>query len=168
MKYGIFALGLVALAGTANAAFFVEAEANNTPGTANFVGVYAPPGDAFLVDGTLPVGDVDYFRFSVTGAAEIKAAVYGRPDSTAGDSFMYLLAADGTTILESDDDDNIGFFSSLEKNVAAGTYFLKVDRFAGTPAFEYKLVVGINVVPAPASLGLLGLGGMVASRRRRA
>ncbi|MBL8762730.1 MAG: hypothetical protein JNM07_00485 [Phycisphaerae bacterium] len=172
MKFSLIGLaGIVAAASTSQAAFFLEAEGNNTSGTANPVGVYAPPGDAFLVDGSIsPLGDQDWFIFSVTGPAEIKAAVYGRPNSTIGDSFLELYDA-VPALITSDDDDNIGKFSSLEANVPAGTYYLRVlagPRSTSIDAtFDYKLVVGINIVPAPGSLCVAGLGGLMAARRKR-
>jgi len=46
--------------------------------------------------------------------------------------------------------------------LAAGTYYLSVDGFFGaTNTYD------LSVVPAPSAMALLGLGGLVAGRRRR-
>ena len=69
-------------------------------------------------------------------------------------------------------------------DLAAGTYYLCFsgfgDAFSGSvdtdelfdgighsENFDYKLAVGFSVVPAPASVAMLGLGGLAAARRRR-
>lgn len=175
-KNAIIALAAVAgAAGLANATLFFESEPNNTLLTANDVGSYDRPGDAFAVDGRLGGrgGDVDWYRFEVTEGATINAAVYGRPSSEDGDSLLGLFASDGSTITV-DDDDNIGLYSSVEAIVPAGVYYLAVtgfldDDFDGghTQTFGYKLVVGLNI-PAPASLAGFGILGLAAARRRRA
>jgi uncharacterized protein (TIGR03382 family) len=36
-----------------------------------------------------------------------------------------------------------------------------------TQSFDYKFVVGFNVVPTPGAAALLGLGGLMLARRRR-
>jgi hypothetical protein len=89
-----------------------------------------------------------------------------------------------------------GFMSSLiTANLAAGTYFLVVTgdndsgTTVGTPAlpdgwnggaapvqgqgvghgenFDYKFLVGFNIIPTPGATALLGLGALAAGRRRR-
>lgn len=49
-------------------------------------------------------------------------------------------------------------------SLAAGTYYLSIDGWANATN-SYQLV--LNGVPTPASAALLGLGGLVATRRRR-
>ncbi|QOI99092.1 MAG: pre-peptidase C-terminal domain-containing protein [Phycisphaeraceae bacterium] len=161
--------GVLAAAGSAQAGFFVEVESNDTLATANFVGSYSFPGDGFVVDGAIsPSTDEDWFRFSVDDATQIRVAIFGRPNSSSGDSFLELFDGAGS-LVASDDDSGINLFSALEYNTAgAGTYFLRVTSFRGASSFEYKMVVGLNVAPTPGSLALAGLGALVATRRRRA
>ena len=161
-------LGAAALAGVASADFYIEQEPNDTLALANNVGSYQAPGDAFLVDGSInPLADQDWFVFTVSGASQMRLAVYGRPDSSPpADSFLELFDGAGN-LLASDDDSNINLFSSLEYNsTAGGTYYIRVTSFQGATSFDYKLIVGLNIVPAPASMALLGLGGLALRRRR--
>jgi len=58
---------------------------------------------------------------------------------------------------------NVGSSTDNIFNVTAGTS----GNFGGNPLANFGLKV-LTDVPAPASLGLLGLGGLVAARRRRA
>ena len=50
----------------------------------------------------------------------------------------------------------------IVSGLAAGTYWFSVDGF-GTATNTYTL----SVVPAPSGMALLGLGGLIAGRRRR-
>lgn len=172
-------LALVAaggFAGLAQAGLVVETESNDSFSTANFIGNFTPPGDAVVVDGgihNLQTGapDQDWFSFSVSNSADMVLSIYGLPDSTHGDSFVQLYAADGTTVLAQDDDSGLGLFSSFEKQIAAGNYFIRVSASPNATAdnrqFDYKMVVGFNVTPAPSTMMLAGLGGLVVGRRRR-
>jgi hypothetical protein len=171
------ALALAAMAGVSQAALFVESEANNTLATADFIGSYAAPGDGIVVDGTITPGDVDWFCFTITDpAAYVVSAAFALPTSTAGDDgFMGLFDSSGT-LLESDDDDNIGFMPALEfAGLTAGTYYIALTGFGDpdfngsghTENFAYKMVIGLNLIPTPGAVALLGLGGLAAARRRR-
>ncbi len=70
----------------------------------------------------------------------------GSYDST-GD-YSIIGASDSVTIL----------------NAAAGTYYINVDS---TMFSEGAYELSVSAVPAPGSLALLGLGGLLAHRRRR-
>lgn len=209
MKIALSALVLAAAAGAANASIFFETEANNTMGTANFVGVFNAPGEGILIDGSITpgtvapaggvgtAGDVDWFSFTVTGNTTFVASIFAIINSNAGnaapDSQLILTDAAGN-ILDSDDDDNTGFMSSLSAiTLTAGTYFIGVtgyddanlngtspggpvlpDGWNGntqvsghTENWTYKLIIGLNIVPTPGAAALLGLGGLAAARRRR-
>ena len=162
-------VGVSALAGVASADFYIESEPNNSLATANNVGSYSYPGDAFLVDGSIsPATDQDWFCFTVSDASQIRIAIYGRPNSNPpADSYLELFDAGGT-LLAFDDDSNINLFSSLEYNSAAGgTFYIRVTSFQGGTAFDYKMITGLNIVPAPASMAMLGLAGLAMGRRRR-
>lgn len=207
MKIAISALVLAAAAGAANASIFFETEANNTMATANFVGAFGAPGEGILIDGSITpgtsgstgqpgtAGDVDWFSFTVTGQTTFVASIFAIINSNGPgvgipDSQLILTDAAGN-ILAADDDENVGFMSSLNTiTLAAGTYHIGVtgyndmdlgfsgpilpDGFDGTTQINgheqnwtYKLIIGLNIVPTPGAAALLGLGGLAASRRRR-
>jgi hypothetical protein len=161
-------LGAAALAGVASADYYIEQEPNNSLATANNVGSYTAPGDAFLVDGTIaPSADQDWFVFTVSDAAQMRISVFGRPNSDPpADSYLELYDGAGT-LIAFDDDSNINLFSSIEYNSAAGgTFYVRVTSFQGGTSFDYKLIVGLNIVPAPASVAVLGLATLGLRRRR--
>lgn len=149
-----------------------------TPGTAQ-----APTG----APGT--PGDVDWFSFTVTGQTTFVASIFAiiNNGTNTPDSMLVLTDAQGN-ILANDDDSNVGNMSSLDTIVLnAGTYFIGVtgyndtangtalpDGYTGTTQLSghtenwtYKLIIGLNIVPTPGAAALLGLGGLVAGRRRR-
>lgn len=165
----ILACGIAGLAGAAQAGIILESEPNNSLLTANFCGSYVPPGDSFLVDGGISVlRDEDWFKFTVSGPSQIVASTYGRPDSNPpADSFLELFDSNGVQ-LAFDDDSGINNFSSLSFNtLTGGDYYLRVTAFNNQTTFDYKLVVGMNIVPAPASLMVLAGGVLGFGRRRR-
>jgi MYXO-CTERM domain-containing protein len=90
----------------------------------------------------------------------------GGPDSVGdGDIDLYLWADNTATVLI---DSGISTDSNELVEVAAlaaGKYYVSIDGWFGA-GNAYKLTV--NGVPTPASAALLGLGGLVATRRRRA
>jgi len=136
-------------------------------------------------------GDVDWFTFTVTGTSTVVASIFSL-NNTMADSQLWLVGSNGTTILAYNDNGNPGggspYMSSLiQFNLAPGTYFLAIsgyndgnasnlpDGFAGnttqlsghTQSFDYKFLVGFNVIPTPGATALLGLGGLAIARRRR-
>lgn len=166
-----------------------ETESNDTTATANFLGTFMPPGGSVVVDGFKSVGDVDWFEFELSAMSTLTISTIGSTDLGA-DTQLQLVAGDGVTIIEFDDDDGPGLFSSLAvTGLAAGNYYIGVSSYAdvtfssGTTTlfdgideltgvataeeFDYKLSIAANLVPAPASAALLGLGGLAAVRRRR-
>jgi uncharacterized protein (TIGR03382 family) len=162
-------VGALALAGAASANFYIESEPNNSLATADDVGAYIAPGAAFLVDGSInPSTDQDWFKFSISDAAQIRIAIYGRPDSAPpADSFLELFDAGGN-LLAFDDDGNINLFSSIEYNSnAGGDFYIRVTSFQGATSFDYKMIVGLNIIPTPGSLALMGMGALALGRRRR-
>lgn len=153
-----------------------------TPGT-----VQSPTG----APGT--AGDVDWFSFTVSGNTTFVASIFAIINSNAGgatpDSQLIITNSSGA-VLAFDDDNNVGFMSSIDTlALTAGTYFIGVtgyndlniggtvqlpDGFTGdtqlsghTENWTYKLIIGLNIVPTPGAAALLGLGGLVAGRRRR-
>ena len=123
-----------------------EVEPNNTPGTAQ---VLTSAENCFIVQGAVtPSGDLDYYRVNNVPAGA-KAWFYTDTGGTlvAGDrdSFIDILAADGTTVIEGDDDDGTGnggdtttetgFASSIAGSTltAGGTYYFRVRGFGTFP-----------------------------------
>lgn len=168
MKIVLGTMAAMAAAGSAQAGFFVESEPNNSLATANFVGSYSFPGDGFIVDGSInPSTDEDWFRFTVDNATQIRIAIFGRPNSNTGDSFLELYDGVGT-LLAFDDDSNVNLFSALEYNsTGPGTFYFRITSYLGQTSFDYKTIVGLNVAPTPGSFALAGMGGLLAIRRRR-
>ena len=158
-----------------------ESESNNTLGTANDLGLFDVPGGSIAVDGVLATGDVDWFEFELANTASLSFfAAFG----TEGDGLMQIVAAGGD-VLAFDDDSGVGLMPAIQlDDLAAGIYYIGFSGFgdvdSGSVAsdeladgvghdeeFAYKLSVGFTVVPAPSSMALLGMGGMIATRRRR-
>jgi len=123
-----------------------ESEPNNTFGTAD-----ALSGSAGSIKASLFAGiagsqgtDVDFYSFTTTVAgAKIYAAVVNSQASSQ-DTVLAVLASDGTTVLELDDQDGSfgGSSSSIAGTVlgAAGTYYLRVTDFSTTaPISTYSL-----------------------------
>ncbi len=118
----------------AGQAYAGEVEPNGTSATATPLA-----GTNLVVRANLfPNGDIDFFSFSATAGDRIYAATmtsFSAGNST--DSQLTLLASDGTTTIEFDDDN--GSFAALSSSIAGatipttGTYFLRVNDFtAGT------------------------------------
>jgi len=75
--------------------------------------------------------DIDYFSFIVTEASSVIVETSG----PSGDTRMWLLDSDGSTVLAFDDDGGTGFFSRIEEACDAdvlmpGTYYIRVDEYA--------------------------------------
>lgn len=207
MKTVLAAALVAALAGSASAAIAFDPEflgfgtnVNNTIATASPLGTFAPPGEGILVDGSITpgtaqtAGDVDWFSFTIAppNNGVMVASIFtltGSNTAAANDTFLMLADGQGN-ILAFNDDDNVGFNSSLAPvTLAAGTYYIGITGFGDTTGttlpdgfvpgaagagqaghagnFTYKLIIGLNVVPTPGSAALLGLGALAAGRRRR-
>jgi subtilisin-like proprotein convertase family protein len=131
-------------------AFFNETEPNDTAATAN-----ALPGSQAVVYGNIPAGDYDYFSFTANAGDRVYAAVQTQWSNASGDSRLDVMASDGTTSLEFDDDN--GSFSSLASAIggtiipAAGTYYVRVYGYSATTVITpYYLHVRVQSgTPAP-------------------
>lgn len=168
--------------GVAQAGLFSETEVNNTLALANGLGSFSSPGGSVLIDGNVGSNDVDWFSFTLTQTSSL--SIFAAFSANNGDGIMQVVAAGGD-VIAFDDDSGVGFMPALQlTSLAAGTYYVGLSGFGDadassvgtdtlmdgighTEAFSYKLTVGFTVIPAPSALALVGLGGLVATRRRR-
>lgn len=170
------------IAGTAQAGLFSEVESNNTLGTANDLGSFSAPGGSVIIDGVIEQGDVDWFQFTLTDTASI--SVFAGFSFSDGADGILQVVADGGDVIGFDDDSGVGFMPALQiADLAAGTYFVGMSGFGDVGSgsvdsddlasgdhsqnFGYKLNIGFTIVPAPSAMALLGMGGLVMTRRRR-
>jgi subtilisin-like proprotein convertase family protein len=110
-----------------------ETEPNDTTATAN-----ALAGTEVVLLGTInPAADVDYYSFTANAGDHVSVATmtsWSNGGST--DTIVSIIASDGTTVLESDDDS--GSFSGTSSAIsgtvipAAGTYYISVDGISTT------------------------------------
>lgn len=110
---------------------------NSTPATATLLNAAET-----RINGNLyPNGDIDYYSFQANAGDRIYAATmtsFSAGNST--DSQLTLIASDGTTIIEFDDDN--GIYASLSSSIAGatipatGTYYLRVNDFTSGTTSE--------------------------------
>lgn len=110
-----------------------EVEDNNTAVTATVLS-----GTEGVVQGNIfPNADTDFYAFTAQAGDRVYAATqtsFSASQST--DSVLELLAGDGTTVIEMDDED--GTLGASSSSIAgtvltvAGTYYLKVRHFSAT------------------------------------
>lgn len=116
--------------------------------------------------------DVDFYCVSIDG--DWSATTVG---GAGWDTMLALYQIDGVTQIISNDD-SVGLQSTIAGNLPAGDYMLGITRFAdfewndagGQGTSPYAIFCqGISYceVPAPGAVALLGLGGLLAGRRRR-
>ncbi|MFT3742848.1 MAG: PPC domain-containing protein [Pyrinomonadaceae bacterium] len=118
----------------AGVGFSGEVEPNGTTATASPIA-----GSQAVVKAPLyPNGDVDFYSFTANAGDRIYvAAMTSNSAGSSTDSQVTVIASDGTTTLEFDDDN--GSFAGLSSTIAGvtipsnGTYYIKVNDFtAGT------------------------------------
>jgi hypothetical protein len=129
--------------------------------SSGFTNVVLAPGDAPLA--ISPAGDEDWFSFVAPAGARVWAFVdtggLQQPGANSRDSQVALFAADGTRLIEADDDDGTGNDcdetiepeGDLASAIAGrtlpegGTYYLRVRSFAEDNIIvPYKLYVAIT------------------------
>ncbi len=183
MKITIMTLGIAAFATAASAgSYFNEVEPNNTLAMANDIGVFSAPGGSVAINGYLDTNDVDWYSFTLNDTASL--SFFAAFSTGGGDGIMQIVAAGGD-VIAFDDDSGIGLMPAIEiADLAAGSYYIGFSGFGDVDAssvdtneladgsghdenFGYKLSVGFTIVPAPGSLALLGMGGVLIGRRRR-
>ena len=118
-----------------------EVEPNGTSATATPIA-----GTSAIVEGNVfPNGDVDFYSFTAAAGDRIYAATMTSFSASASvDSVLDLIASDGTTVLETDNDD--GSFGTTSSSISgftiptAGTYFLRVRHSSATSQLRpYRL-----------------------------
>jgi subtilisin-like proprotein convertase family protein len=127
-------------------AFVTEIESNNTYTTA----MALPNTNLVLLGKVYPNADVDYYAFTTNAGDRVYAAVQTSfSASGSNDSVLDLLASDGVTIIESDNDD--GSFGGLSSSIAgarlpaSGTYYLRVRHSNATSQLRpYQLQVRVQ------------------------
>ena len=120
--------------------FVQEIEPNNTTATAQSIA-----GSAVINGNIFPVGDNDVFSFTAAGGDRVYAATMTSFSPSGGDTVLDVISTDGTTVLETDDEDGSlnGNSSSISGTLlpAPGTYFIRVRGFspATTQIRPYRL-----------------------------
>ncbi|MCU1266309.1 MAG: Peptidase domain protein [Acidobacteria bacterium] len=134
-----------------------ETEPNNSAATANALNLASQP--CAIVTGSInPGGDLDFFTFTAAAGSRvwIETDTGGTQNAgaTSRDTVIDLLAADGTTVIENDDDDGTGNGGdgTIETGLASmiggrtlttgGTYFIRVRAFSATAIINpYRMFV---------------------------
>lgn len=157
---------------------------NITNGNFN-LGVANPNGVTSSTFGSNVAGGLDFYSISLPyGVSNLGDFLNietsaGADNSTAYDSEIAIYDGAGNFITTDDDGADVGLFSrlNLTSGLAAGNYTIVVGGFntifgttlsqitPGAAAGTYSL--DVTYVPAPASVAFLGLGALVAGRRRR-
>jgi uncharacterized repeat protein (TIGR01451 family) len=106
-------------------------------------------GAAWVRANIYPGGDVDWYAIPLQAGDRVYAATNTSKPVASTDSVLTLLAPDGTTVIEEDDDD--GTFGGLSSSIAGatapanGTYFLRVRGFGtNTTIRPYDLYVQVR------------------------
>jgi len=139
-----------------------ETEPNDTSGTATAL-TFTPT--AITTAAINPGGDLDFYTFTAPAGSrvwiETDTGGVQNAGATSRDTIVDLLAADGTTVVENDDDDGTGNGGdgTIETGLASiiagrtlttgGTYFIRVQAFSATGIVNpYRLFVSLTNVAA--------------------
>jgi cysteine-rich repeat protein len=90
------------------------------------------PGISHWIGSIAPLGDHDFFAFTVPmgmGMVKLETHDVGNAATCGFDTKIYLWDAMGATFIGSDDDSGISSCSLLSKAVPPGNYFVEVQRF---------------------------------------
>lgn len=122
------------------------------------------------------------------GAADTEIGLFDNAGNVVGDndddgiglnSVLTYGAGSGLMLGDSFNLGGDGIANGENGPLSAGVYWLAIGEFstnfddgwtildAGDEAVNYQVSIYTNIVPAPASMALLGLGGIAAIRRRR-
>ena len=110
-------------------------EPDNSPATATTIST-----DGIAQSHTIDLaGDVDYVKFSATSGTEytIETTL-----GTCTDTYIYLYDADGTTIIDYDDDSGVGYASRITWTcVSSGIYYVKIRHYYDDETGSYDISV---------------------------
>ncbi|WP_240808214.1 DVUA0089 family protein [Polyangium spumosum] len=132
---------------------FTEAEPNNDAGAAN--GPFSP---AVLVAGSIsPGSDADWYEITVPATVDLHVETFDAQGPTTClniDTLVTLYAADGTTVIASNEDDGTNACSRLDaatspavRHLPAGTYHVKVEESGNDKSIPaYTLVVSYDAL----------------------
>jgi len=146
-------IGLDGCSATCRVDEFTETEPNNEPAQAN-----GPYDESVLIHGAItPSADRDLFAIHLPSTADLGIETFDSsgPGHCANiDTVVSLLAADGTTVIATDDDRGIDACSRLDsssdaalRRLPAGTYFVSVETYDHyMPIPGYDLVVRFNAL----------------------
>lgn len=119
-----------------------ESEPNDTPATANAYVL----GDTY--HGFLTTSNADVVTFTAN-AGDVLTAATDADGTDLVDTLIDLIAADGVTVIETDDDDGPGTYSIITRTLTVtGTYYLRVRPFT-TSTGNYKLIITAATPPPP-------------------
>jgi len=144
-----------------------ESGSNNTYLTAD-AAIFGTAG--FAMSGSVTPGDVDFFAFNGAAGEAVGAFL-----DTAFDSLLALFDSSGLQLVV-DDDGGPGAASSAQFILpSAGTYYWAVTAYPDTGftgnhtgGGDYLLIAANGTaIPAPGVAAALGLGGLLAAKRRR-
>jgi hypothetical protein len=138
-----------------------EDEPNSTAGTAEAIDFSSTARRAAIISGVITPGDIDFYSFQAPAGSrvwiETDTGGVQNTGATSRDTKIDLLASDGVTVIENDDDDGTGNGSdgSIETGLASmiagriltagGTYYISVQAFSGTGIINpYKLFVVVT------------------------
>ena len=129
-----------------------ESEPNDTFGTAD-----ALTGSEGKIRGqSFPTAtDPDWYSFTAAAGSKVYATVMTSASAQGADAVLEVIAPDGTTVLELDDED--GTFGGSSPSiagtnlVAGGTYFFRVTNFSTTSFIvPYDLYFAVRSIAPPA------------------
>lgn len=173
--FGFVAVAALVALPAASLAQFSETESNNTFGTGNFFdrSLFSSTG-AIAIDGHVGVEDVDFFLFDFF-AGDYVTAFVGTGNPGLDDSVIGIFAPDGSLFDFNDDAFGLnsawaGYITETGRWAIAVTGFADFDFLGGhSQDFDYKLTVGLNPVPEPATMTIMaaGLAALAARRRKR-
>lgn len=148
--------------------------ANNVPAGAGVIPITSID-SAVAVANLVGVGDVDWYQIGLVSGEVLTAITTplgNLPLFSDPDTVMAVFAADGTTILTSNDDAGAGFGSAVRWQATyTGVHYIAVSGFpdfgfTGAHAESGPYALTVSVVPEPAALGLI-LAGLAFVLRRR-
>jgi subtilisin-like proprotein convertase family protein len=158
-----------------------EFEPNGTAATANPMPAFDPM--SIMRGAISPAADIDFFSFSAPAGSRVwihtDSGGTQNPGANSRDTLIDLIAPDGTTVIETDDDDGIcnGGDGTIESGlcsviagrtlVAGGTYFVRVRAFSATGVIDpYRVFVQVTTANAVAeteannTIGTANTGGL--------